>query len=65
MKYALAIMLLCAACSSGGGHSRQLTYPPGYVLAETVLRGEVWERWEWTQATDTRPAGTTVFEYRQ
>lgn len=64
MKYALAILLLCAACSSGGGHATR-QYPPGYVLAETVLRGDTWERWEWTQATETRPAGTTVFEYRQ
>ena len=63
MRAALAILLLCAACSSGGSHKRP-TYPPGYVLTETVLRGDTWERYEWHAERSTLPEGQTIERYR-
>ena len=57
MKPALAILLLCAACSSGG-HSKKPTYPPGYVLDTVAVTDGLVSHYQWTQE-----GGKTVQEY--
>ena len=57
MKCALAILLLCAACSSGG-HAKRPTYPPGYVLDTVAVTDGLVSHYQW------RPeSGKTVMTY--
>ena len=56
MRYALAILLLCAACSSGG-HAKRPSYPPGYVMDTVAVTDGLASHYQW------RESGKTVFQY--
>ena len=56
MKLSLAILLLCAACSSGG-HAKRPSYP-GYVLDTVFVTDGIASHYQWQPER-----GKTVFQY--